>query len=246
MAIRRPPTTFSDSITGADLASDIAISTTGNIATTGSGVITSPIIQTDSIKDDSGTRVLASDSGSAWNWGSGLPSGSIVQVQYTQYTGHALMSSISAETFYVLCNGTAGSGTEILNVTVTPKISNSKFLIEAQWMGEFDSATQAHNHTFAFYRGSTILKASGASGGIQVGWITFPYETNNDSTPNGAFLRYFDSPSISAGTATTYKLGYRQHNESNAGVHTNRVVGTTDGSGYERGISSISVTEIAP
>ena len=41
MAIRRPPTTFSDSITGADLASDIAISTTGNIATTGSGTLTS-------------------------------------------------------------------------------------------------------------------------------------------------------------------------------------------------------------
>ena len=40
MAIRRPPTTFSDSITGADLASDIAISTTGNIATTGSGALT--------------------------------------------------------------------------------------------------------------------------------------------------------------------------------------------------------------
>ena len=39
MAIRRPPTTFSDSITGADLASDIAISTTGNIATTGSGTL---------------------------------------------------------------------------------------------------------------------------------------------------------------------------------------------------------------
>ena len=40
MAIRRPPTTFSDSITGHDLASDIAISTTGNIATTGSGTLT--------------------------------------------------------------------------------------------------------------------------------------------------------------------------------------------------------------
>ena len=39
MAIRRPPTTFSDSITGADLASDIAVSTTGNIATTGSGTL---------------------------------------------------------------------------------------------------------------------------------------------------------------------------------------------------------------
>ena len=51
MAIRRPPTTFSDTIstadiaddaiTGGKLANDIAISTTGNIATTGSGTLTS-------------------------------------------------------------------------------------------------------------------------------------------------------------------------------------------------------------
>jgi hypothetical protein len=50
MAIRRPPTTFSDTISTADiaddaisgdkLANDIAISTTGNIATTGSGTLT--------------------------------------------------------------------------------------------------------------------------------------------------------------------------------------------------------------
>ena len=50
MAIRRPPTTFSDTISTTDiaddaisgdkLANDIAISTTGNIATTGSGTLT--------------------------------------------------------------------------------------------------------------------------------------------------------------------------------------------------------------
>ena len=49
MAIRRPPTTFSDTIstadiaddaiTGGKLANDIGISTTGNIATTGSGTL---------------------------------------------------------------------------------------------------------------------------------------------------------------------------------------------------------------
>ena len=40
MAIRRPLDTNVVDITGADLASDIAISTTGNIATTGSGTLT--------------------------------------------------------------------------------------------------------------------------------------------------------------------------------------------------------------
>ena len=41
MAIRRPIDTNVVDITGDDLASDIAISTTGNIATTGSGTLTS-------------------------------------------------------------------------------------------------------------------------------------------------------------------------------------------------------------
>ena len=36
-------------------------------------------IKIDTIKDSSGTRTLASDSGSAWSWGSGVPSGTIVQ-----------------------------------------------------------------------------------------------------------------------------------------------------------------------
>ena len=211
-----------------------------------SSEIKSTTVQTNSLKDKTGTRTLASDSGSAWSWGSGLPSGSIVQVQYTQYTDIGYMSSIDAETYYVICNGTAGSGTEVLNVTITPKITNSKFLLEAQWMGEFDEYGQQHNSTFAFYRGSTILKQSGASGGIQVPWITYASLSNDDTTPNGVFLRYFDSPSISAGTATTYKLGYRQHTSDGSNMRINGTISTTDASGYERGISSISVTEIAP
>jgi len=194
-----------------------------------------------------GSELINDNGGSgALQWGSGVPSGSIVQVQFNQHADYAVMSSINAETYYVLCNGTAGSGTEILNVTVTPKISNSKFLIEAQWFGELDDYSQQHNHTWAFYRGSTVLKASGTSGGIQAGWNTFPSLSNNDTTPNGVFLRYFDSPSINAETATTYKLGYRQHHGNGASVHTNRVVNAGDNSGYERGISNISVTEIAP
>ena len=35
-------------------------------------------IKANSIQDKTGTRVLASDSGSAWSWGSGVPTGSLV------------------------------------------------------------------------------------------------------------------------------------------------------------------------
>ena len=203
-------------------------------------------LKVNSIQDKTGTRVLASDSGSAWSWGSGLPSGSIAQIQYTQYSSQCQMTGIAVDTVYVVCDGTAGSGTEILNVTITPKITNSKFLLEAQWMGEFDVYQQQQNHTFSFLRGSTHLAQSGNAGGVQVGWPAYPASGDNANTPNGVFLRYFDAPSISAGTATTYKLAYRQYYGSGATLNINRCVDNQDSSGHERGISSISVTEIAP
>tara|TARA_R100000808_G_scaffold18828_1_gene41142 strand:+ start:266 stop:886 length:621 start_codon:yes stop_codon:yes gene_type:complete len=60
--------------------------------------LTSPIVQTDSIKDDSGTRVLASDSGSAWSWGSGVPSGAVIECKMIQDT--ATSDTTAANTEY--------------------------------------------------------------------------------------------------------------------------------------------------
>ena len=37
------------------------------------------IIQTDTLKDGSGTKTLADYSSSNWSWGSGLPSGSVIR-----------------------------------------------------------------------------------------------------------------------------------------------------------------------
>ncbi len=197
-----------------------------------------------------GSELINDNGGSgSLQWSSGLPSGSIVQIQYTQYTGTCSMTAITQNTAFPVCDGVAGSGTEILNVIVTPKISNSKFLIEAQWQGELRPFDLQHDHIFSFFRGTTHLAQSGVSGGVQVGWVTYVDASNDSSTSNGVFLRYFDAPSISAGTATTWKLAYEQAglaNSSNTGLFTNQTVDTGSGAGNERGISSISVTEIAP
>ena len=208
-------------------------------------------IKANSIQDKTGTRVLASDSGSAWRWGSGLPSGSIVQVQYTQYTGQAQMTGINDGVEVVLTDATPSTGNEILKVDITPRITNSKFLIEAQWQGELNDQAQAYDSIFFFFRGTTnysgtALKQSGGSGGVQVPWLTYGDNSDNGSTPNGVWLRYFDAPSLSSGTLTRYKLGYRQTSADNQYIVTNRANGSVDGADYEGGISSISVTEIAP
>ena len=89
MAIRRPPTTFSDTIstadiaddavTGGKLANDIAISTTGNIATTGSGTLTSAGAFTASGGIANSGTITAGTLGSSVVF----PAGHVIQVNQT-------------------------------------------------------------------------------------------------------------------------------------------------------------------
>ena len=44
-----------------------------------SSEIKSTTVQTNSLKNKTGTRVLAADSGSAWSWGSSVPKGSVIE-----------------------------------------------------------------------------------------------------------------------------------------------------------------------
>src|SRR6056300_1128571 len=82
-----------------------------------------------------------------------FPKGHILQVQYTQFTSTAVMTDIEDLLDYVLCDGTAGSGTEILNVNIKPISESSKIWIQVQWMGQLSDA-QAHNIMFFLYRDS--------------------------------------------------------------------------------------------
>ena len=116
MAIRRPPTTFSDSITGADLASDIAISTTGNIATTGSGTLA--IAGTSTL-----TGALTASGGianagtiTAGTLGSSVILGLVNHLRPIENFGHdtantdVTLTLSNNKTYIAFCNGFAYSG----------------------------------------------------------------------------------------------------------------------------------------
>ena len=246
MAIRRPPTTFSDTISTADiaddaisgdkLANDIAISTTGNIATTGSGVITSPIIQTDSIKDDSGTRVLASDSGSAWSWGSGIPANSIIQVQYVQKT----------DTF----STQSGSLTAIpgLNVNITPSSSSNKILITCHVVL---CSTFYITHC-GLFRDSTEIGLADNSENRTRSLLNSAIDDGNESDGEVEHLSqsFLDSPNTTSQVNYGLRMARRYDNSTSPTSYINR--SSTDRSlpdGNEtydsRYISTITVMEIA-
>ena len=216
----------------------------------------SSIIKANSIQDKTGARVLASDSGSAWSWGSGLPSGSIVQVQHTQITTSAGMENVQATTDYVVqdsSNSTSGgSVTGNFGVNITPKIYGSKIWIQSSFCGEI-SGDNVYNSMFFYWRDSTKLGNTQASPGVRLIGIATPtisyHADDGGTTLEACFMQYFDThgqsqSDINSGTQIRYKLGFiSTHNLS---VFINRTVEDANNNSRERGVSSICAIELAP
>ena len=164
-----------------------------------------------------------------------FPSGSIIQTQYTQFTGTSLVS-IAASTDTPITD---------LTVNITPVSTSSIIRIEAMVSGEWtNQAAGGTNGVWFFYRDSTKLAAPSAGNrdtGVMIG-TSIGYDiADATSTPEQAHYSYFDTPSTTS--QITYKVGVREYSGSD--WHLNRTVNDTDSAGHERGTSFICVTEIA-
>jgi hypothetical protein len=164
---------------------------------------------------------------------SGLPSGSIIQVQRTQFTG-TNNPSISAETDTVLTD---------LTVNITPISTSSVIHLQAHIFCEFGTDNNLWNHIFFFYKDTTKLgHATAGSRPVGVSMASRTYaETNQASTPEIARFDYFDSPASTS--QLTYKCGVLLKMADT--LYLNRTVSDADNNNHERGISFISATEIA-
>ena len=194
------------------------------------------------IQDQAGTDKITLDSSGAI---ASLPTGMIIQVQFTQYSNDATMTNIADDTDHVLVDGHAsdGTGTEILNVDITPISTSSKIWLQCSWCGEFANAYDPSNTMFFFYRDSTKLGRADA-GSRQTGIMppSVSFHLNQGSTLESCFYQYFDTPSTTS--QITYKVGLRSQG-SGTTLYTNRTMDDTDNDGFERGISSICAIEIA-
>ena len=204
-----------------------------------------------------GSELINDNGGSgALQWGSGLPSGSIVQVQHTQLTTNAGMENLQTETDYVVqdsSNSTSGgSVTGILGVNITPKIYGSKIWIQSSWCGEI-SGDNVYNSMFFYWRDSTKLANTHSSPGVRLIGIATPtisyHADDGGTTLEACFMQYFDThgqsqSDINSGTQIRYKLGFLSlHNLS---VFINRTVEDANNNSRERGVSSICAIELAP
>ena len=166
---------------------------------------------------------------------SGIPSGGIIQVQRTQFTGTNSVGLL-ANTGAVLTD---------LTVNITPISTSSIIHIQAHIFCEFANDTNGSvwDHVFYFLRDTTKLGHSSAGNrnvGVSMASRTVT-TSDDDSTPEIARFDYFDTPASTS--QITYKCGVQsQYNDT---LFINRTVGDQDTTYTERGISFISVTEIA-
>ena len=162
-------------------------------------------------------------------------SGSIIQTQYTQFTGTNTIS-VSQNTQTILTD---------LTVNITPNFSNSIIHISVHAFLEFtNDSDNMWNHTFFLLRDSTKLSHAAAGNrnvGISMANRTF-HAADGGSTPEICAFDYFDSPSSTS--QITYKLATFATANSDT-LALNRSVTDTDNAAYERGISSIIAQEIA-
>jgi len=165
---------------------------------------------------------------------SGLPSGTVLQVKYTQFTSTNAVAISSSG------NGTALAD---LTVNITPTSTSSIIMLTAGINGEFDSQTTQDVVAF-FFRDSTKLAAPAAGNrpvGIQIGANISWHLENNLSTPEGFHYSYFDTPNTTS--QITYKAGLQGTSSTNYRINATYL--DADGTSHERGVSFIMAQEIA-
>ena len=170
--------------------------------------------------------------------------GNVIQVVNTGVTSTSSLSLSSATTWYTVSS---------LDTVITTSGTNSKILINAQFFGEADTADYVVNFKIVRVIGGTesdITNGVGATASnrwcinqiMHVGY----YDNNQSSTPiQNVFAGLLDSPSQSSGTAITYRLKVAINEVSSKTLYVNRSVSDTDASANERGISYMTLMEVA-
>lgn len=161
-----------------------------------------------------------------WENSLGQPYGTVLQVVSTTFTG--VFSTTS----------TAYSDVTGLSVSITPRFANSKILVT----GSINIGSNGFLTNAAFFkllRGSTDIALGDTAGGRIRGYSGAG--TDQNAMTSSAF-EFLDSPSSTA--SLTYKLQLAS-NVSGQTVAVNRWVNDIDNATRVRGVSTITLMEIA-
>jgi hypothetical protein len=176
--------------------------------------------------------ILSGDTGPSFVQDAAMPAGSVLQVVSTAKTDTASISHAK------------GVWTDIptLSVSITPTSSSSKILVMGQIM--------VNTNGYPGYSGARILRGAtpigvGDTAGSRASVSTsFLIDAGGAAAMATYPFIFLDSPSTTS--STTYKIQVQQYTSSGtATTYINRTSGDSDDVAYVRGISTITLMEIA-
>ena len=155
--------------------------------------------------------------------------------------------TVRTESRNTYSSATTGNGTTVtdLNLTITPKFSNS--LLMMQWMinGEFH-----HDNVFLIHKDNALITTSGETGYNSVtgnsrwsGFMQSTYDTDQASTPQNRFMQYF----ATAGSVSsmTFAPAVRSAGGTAYTFYLNRAQNSAGQDDYEVSVSTGTIWEIA-
>jgi len=130
------------------------------------------------------------------------------------------------------------------SLSITPKLSGSRFIVKFRWFGE---ASSGWNKVFNIQRdGVRVNEASGLFDvGLSMATLTYGASLDDNTTPEIMTVETLDSSGSTAGTATTFTLIVSDNTTDGTTLWTNRCFAGASGGGIESGVSEIIIMEIA-
>jgi len=190
-------------------------------------------LKTDVLETVSGSGTIALNNQLSGMTSASVPSGSVLQVVSTTYTG--TISSTSATPVDV-------SG---FSATITPSSTSSKILVSVDTQIGWDTG-DAYPYVLLL-RGSTSIGTGVGASGVQINtFISAPNLSGNDTTTSqykmeSASKAYLDSPATTS--STTYKIQFAQPFGGYA-AFINRQSNQTNNAYVQYPASTITLTEI--
>jgi hypothetical protein len=166
--------------------------------------------------------------------------GMVHTAQISDLSGHPVQYVGQNVHDIVVYGNSAGRYITPLDITITPKFSNSKIMLH--WV---INAEAHHDQVFRVYRGSSLIGFNSNNQGVHSGAAPVHHDTDHNSTMNTHTVAWVDTPNTTS--AVTYRIFSRPSNNGTNWFRLNRTVGggSLGQSGHEIAVSYKSATEIA-
>jgi hypothetical protein len=166
--------------------------------------------------------------------------GMVHTAQISDLSGHPVQCVGQNVNNIVAYGAAAGRFITPLDITITPKFSNSKIMLH--WVIH----CEAHNdQVFRVYRGSTLIGYNTNNGGRWSGVSSAHWDGDYNSTMNTHTVVWVDTPNTTS--AVTYRVYCQSSNSGNHWITLNKTVNgaSTGQDAYETAVSYKSAMEIA-